>query len=139
MGREDEAMSEAELGLELDPLNSFSQCFYVGQMLHMHQYDEAVLRLRKILSLEPNFPFAHRYLWICYHQKQLYDEAIEESKNFFSAMGKSELSDIIVRGYSDSDYEDATDTPMNDEKRINYILTNCIKVFDVKVIKIPET
>jgi len=107
MGRGDEAMSEAELGLELDPLNSFSQCFYVGQMLHMHQYDEAVLQLRKILRLEPNFPFAHRYLWICYHQKHQYDKAIKEAKNFFSAMGKSELSDVIVRGYSDSDYEEA--------------------------------
>ncbi len=107
MGRGDEAMSEAELGLALDPLNSFSQCFYVGQLLHMHQYDEAIEQLRNILKLEPDFPFAHRFLWICYHQKKMYDDAIEEAKNFFSAMGKSELTDAIVRGYSDSDYEGA--------------------------------
>ncbi len=107
MGRGDEAMSEAELGLDLDPLNSFTQCFYVGQLLYLHQYDEALIKLKKILSMEPDFPFVHRYLWICYHQKQLYDQAIEEAKNFFSAVGKSEFTDTIDRGYANSDYQGA--------------------------------
>ena len=107
MGRRDEARSEAKLGLELDPLNSFAQCFYVGQLLYLQQYDEAILQLKKILILEPNSPFVHRYLWICYHQKEVYEEAIEAAKNYFSAMGKSEFADIIVRGYSNSNYEGA--------------------------------
>jgi tetratricopeptide (TPR) repeat protein len=70
MGRGDEAMSEAKKGLELDPINAFTQCFYVGQLLYLHRYDEAILKLRKILSSESNLPFVHRYLWICYYQKQ---------------------------------------------------------------------
>ncbi len=107
MGRGDEAMSEAELGLELDPLNSFSQCFYAGQLLYLQQYDKALSQLREIVQLESNFPFVHRYLWICYHQKQMYIEAIEEAKNFFTAMGKSEFADTIVRGYANSDYTGA--------------------------------
>jgi serine/threonine protein kinase len=107
IGRSDEAMSEAELGLELDPLNSFSQCHYIGQLLYLHQYDEAITQLKKILSLEPDFLFAHRYLWICYHQKQMYEDAIKEAKNYFSAMGNSEFSNTIEHGYTNSDYEDA--------------------------------
>jgi serine/threonine protein kinase len=124
MGRGDEAMSEAQLGLELDPLNSFSQCYYIGQLLYLHQYDESIVQLRKIISLEPDFPFAHRYLWICYHQKQLYDEAIEEAKNYFTAVGKSEFSAIIDRGYSNSDYEGAMSflaKTMEEHLKIAYI------------------
>ncbi len=107
MGRGDEAMSEAKLGLELDPLNSFSQCHFVGQLLYLQQYDEAISELQKIISLEPDSPFAHRYLWICYHQKQMYNEAIEEAKNYYSALGFTDFIDTIDLGYADSDYEGA--------------------------------
>jgi len=105
MGREEEARSEAELGLELDPLNSFTQCYFVGHLLYLKQYDKAILHLRKILSSEHDSPFVHRYLWICYHQKKMYDEAIEAAKNYFSTMGMGEFSDIIGRGYANSDYK----------------------------------
>jgi len=98
---------EAQLGLELDPLNSFSQCFYVGQLMYMNQYDEALLQLDKILSLESNFPFVHRYLWICYHQKQMYDDAIKAARDFFSAVNKKEFSDTINQGYANKDYKEA--------------------------------
>jgi tetratricopeptide (TPR) repeat protein len=107
MNRGDEAMSEAVLGLELDPLSSFTQCHYVGQLMFMHQYDEAILLLQKIFKQESGFPFLHRYLWICYQQKQMYDDAIEHAKNFFAAMGKNEFSDTIIAGYANSDYEEA--------------------------------
>lgn len=104
VGRGEEALSEAELGLELDPINSFTKCFHVGQLLYQHQFDEAISKLKGILLLEPGFPFVHRYLWICYHQKQMYDEAIREAKNFFSAAGRHKFSDIIDRGYVNSNY-----------------------------------
>jgi TolB-like protein/Tfp pilus assembly protein PilF len=107
MNRGNEAMSEAALGLELDPLNSFSQCHYVGQLMFMNQYDKAILLLQKILKQESGFPFLHRYLWICYQQKQMYDDAIEHAKNFFLALDKHEFSDTIVNGYANSDYEKA--------------------------------
>ena len=63
MGRDDEAITETNLGLELDPLNFFTQCFYVGQLLHLRQYDEAILQLRKILSSEPDFPQVAMHHW----------------------------------------------------------------------------
>jgi adenylate cyclase len=107
MGRGDEAGSEAELGLELDPLNSFSQCHYIGHLLYLHRYDDSIRRLRKILSLESDSPFALRYLWICYHQKKEYDQAIEAAKNYFSAMGICEYTETIDRSYTNSDYNGA--------------------------------
>jgi len=107
MGRGDQANSEAEIGLELDPLNSFSQCYYVGQLLYLRQYDEAILQLKKILDMESDFPFVYRYLWICYHQQHMYDEAIEEAINFFSSSGKREFAETLSSGYAKSDYKGA--------------------------------
>jgi serine/threonine protein kinase len=71
MKRDEEATEEVKRGLELDPINYFSQSFIVGNLLHLRRYDEAIVKLREILRIEPNFPIAHRYLWICYHQKQM--------------------------------------------------------------------
>ena len=107
MRRGDEAMAEAQLGQELDPLNFFSQCHYVGQLLYMTRYDEAIEKLTSILTLEPDYPFAHRYLWICYHQKKLYDQAIAAAKKYFSALGKHEFTAILEDGYGKTGYAGA--------------------------------
>jgi serine/threonine protein kinase len=107
MGRGDEAMSEAELGLELDPLNTFTQCFYVGQLLYLQRFDEALVQLKEIVQLESDFPFVHRYLWICHHQKREYEEAIEAASSFFSAMGKHNFTDTLQHGFKKSDYQGA--------------------------------
>jgi serine/threonine-protein kinase len=107
IGKGEQAMTESKIGLELDPLNFFSQSAYTGHLMYLQKYDEAILKLRKILILEPDCTFAHRYLWICYHQKQLYDDAIHEAQNFFAAVGKNEFSEILANAYSNSNYENA--------------------------------
>ena len=42
----------------------------------------------------------HRYLWICYYQKQMYDEALEEAKKFFATLGMGQFNDALVQRYS---------------------------------------
>jgi tetratricopeptide (TPR) repeat protein len=117
-------MTEAKLGLELDPLNFFSQSAYTGHLMYLQEYNEAIIKLRKILSLEPDCTFAHRYLWICYHQKQLYDDAIHEAQKFFSAVGKNEFSDILANAFSNSNYHEAMQLlakKFEEERKSTYI------------------
>jgi tetratricopeptide (TPR) repeat protein len=105
MKRDEEATQEVKRGLELDPINYFSQSFFVGNLLHLRKYDESIVKLREILRLEPNFPIAHRYLWICYHQKQMYDKALEEAKMYFTTVGKNEIADLLESCNNEAGYQ----------------------------------
>jgi TolB-like protein len=107
MKRDEEASEEVKRGLELDPINFFSQGFFVAHLLHLCKYDDAIVKLRAILRIEPNYPLAHRYLWICYHQKQMYDKALEEAKRYFTAAGKNEITNLLALGYAEVGYQGA--------------------------------
>ena len=105
MERDDEAYFEVKRGLELDPINFLSQGFYIGHMLHLKKYDDAISKLNEILRTEPNFPMAHRYLWISYYQKQMYGKALEEAKIYFTEMRKNEIADVFEVGNNYADYK----------------------------------
>ena len=105
MRRDDEAFVEVKRGFELDPINFLSQVFYIGHLLHLKKYDEAIDRLNETLRTEPNFPMAHRYLWISYYQKEMYDKALEEAKIYFTKMKKNEIADVFGVGNCYDDYK----------------------------------
>jgi len=107
MKRDEEATKEVKRGLELDPINYFSQSFSVGNLLHLGKHDEAIEKIREILRTEPNFPIAYRYLWICYHQKQMYDKAIEAAKEYFNAAGKSGITSLLKPALNATGYKEA--------------------------------
>jgi tetratricopeptide (TPR) repeat protein len=71
----------------------------------MRQYDQALRELQRIQTRESNFPFVHRYLWICYHQKREFDKALLEARNFFLAAGKNEFGELIDRYRLKSGYK----------------------------------
>src|SRR5262249_26691627 len=59
MGRSQEAIAEAQLGIELDPLSA-SLNFKLGQHLcDGRHYDRAIDQLHKTLELDPHFAWAH--------------------------------------------------------------------------------
>jgi serine/threonine-protein kinase len=104
--RNEESTKEVKRGLELDPLNSFTQSFWVGNLLHLHKYDEAIETLHEILKMDPNFPIVHRYLWICYQQKQMYDKAIEAARSYFNAAGKNEIACLLKPAHNAAGYKE---------------------------------
>ena len=58
-GRLGEALAEAKVAQQLDPL-SLSINRNLAQVFgYLHQYDKAVEQYRKTLELDPNFPSAH--------------------------------------------------------------------------------
>ena len=105
MERNEEASFEVKRGLELDPINYLAQGFLIGNLLHQNKYDEGIEKLNDILKIEPNFPMAHRYLWISYYQKKIYGKALEEAKTYFAVLGKNEIADTLEIGNSEENYK----------------------------------
>jgi tetratricopeptide (TPR) repeat protein len=78
MGRFDEAIREANLELELDPLSPIAHT-RLGIALYLaRRYDQAIPVLQKTLSQEPNYPPARLFLGLCYSMQGRRDEALAE-------------------------------------------------------------
>ncbi|TDI11404.1 MAG: tetratricopeptide repeat protein [Acidobacteria bacterium] len=107
MRRPEEAMAEIRRALELDPFNYLFQYVYGLDLLDMRRYDDAVAQFRKTLRTEPNFPWAHRGLWLAFHQKRMYEEALAAAEKHFALMGKSEVAEALERGYAQAGYPGA--------------------------------
>ncbi len=61
--RHDEALTQAQLALELDPLNPMIQGFVAVVYWHIGNYDQAIELAKQILLLVPNHPLAIGVLW----------------------------------------------------------------------------
>jgi tetratricopeptide (TPR) repeat protein len=86
MGRHEEAIAEAQLGMELDPLSA-SLNFKLGQQLcDGRDYDRAIEQFHKVLELDPNFVWAHVFLAQVYAWESRYEESLaacEKVANLF--------------------------------------------------------
>jgi tetratricopeptide (TPR) repeat protein len=77
-GRFEEAKASMTTAIECDPLSPNMRadmaqiCYFAGE------YDAAIAHCRAALELDPDFPFAHHYLFAAYARKGMYDEALRE-------------------------------------------------------------
>jgi len=104
MERPEEAMAQIERALELDPFNPMFQTFYGMDLLFVRRYDEAIAQFRNTLRTVPNHVRAHLGLYRAFHQKQMYEEALAETKAFFAAIGDREVVEALERGYAEAGY-----------------------------------
>jgi tetratricopeptide (TPR) repeat protein len=81
-GRFDEAFSEMNRALELDPLSLIMIRDKGVVFYYARQYDHALKQAHRTLDLDPNFALAHRLLAIAYERKGHYDEAAEAMKTW---------------------------------------------------------
>ena len=80
LGRSDEAIAEAEKGVQLDPLSLTAYHIVAYSYYGARQYDKALEQIRKAaeLNLVPPDSWIHWTLGIIYRDKGSYDKAIEE-------------------------------------------------------------
>jgi TolB-like protein/DNA-binding winged helix-turn-helix (wHTH) protein/Tfp pilus assembly protein PilF len=78
MERFPEAMREAQLAQELDPLSLSINTTLAGEYSANGQYDQAAAIDRKVLEMDPNFVPAHFGLAKVYEGKKMWPEAIKE-------------------------------------------------------------
>jgi serine/threonine protein kinase/Tfp pilus assembly protein PilF len=76
MGRHDEAIREAKVASDLDPLSLIIGSD-LGQVLYYARDAEgAIEHLEKTLEMDPEFVIAHQFLAFAYAQKQMFAEAL---------------------------------------------------------------
>jgi adenylate cyclase len=87
MGRHEEAIHEAQLAQQLDPL-SLPMNQTAGLVLAVaRQYDRAVEALRKVIDMDANYAAAHGTLGLVYARKGMCEQAIEEFEKVASLTG----------------------------------------------------
>jgi eukaryotic-like serine/threonine-protein kinase len=106
MKRVEEAKAEMGRALELDPLSSFFQCFLGWHAVYFRQHDDAIAQLRRVLKAEPSFSSAHLGLWGAFHRKGMAEEALDQARAFFAALGDTEVAGSLARG-DGGDYDGA--------------------------------
>ncbi len=83
VGRHDQAGSEANLAVELDPLSLLMNMTPALNLYLARQYDQAIEQLQKVIEMEPNFVAARSVLGSVLVQKGLYKEAMAEYEKVF--------------------------------------------------------
>jgi TolB-like protein/DNA-binding winged helix-turn-helix (wHTH) protein/tetratricopeptide (TPR) repeat protein len=76
--RHEEALTEAKLAQELDPLSVANKISVGRTLILARRFDEAIEYLKKIIESEPNNGLAHYYLGFAYVFKGTYDAAFAE-------------------------------------------------------------
>ena len=79
-GRMDEAVTEMERALELDPLSLLHSTVLGSFLYYRRQYDQAIEQLQETLTLAPNFSSAYLQLAPVYVKKGMYEEAIAAAR-----------------------------------------------------------
>jgi eukaryotic-like serine/threonine-protein kinase len=92
MGRHEEAITETQIAIELDPLSA-GLIFRLGQKLcYLRDYDRSLEPLQKTLELDPNFVWAHAFLAQVYAWKGAYEESLAVCEKVASLLGGNPYS-----------------------------------------------
>jgi serine/threonine protein kinase/Tfp pilus assembly protein PilF len=91
-GRYEEAITETQIAIELDPLAA-ALIFKLGQKLcYLRDYDRSLEPLQKTLELDPNFMWAHAFLAQVYAWKGAYEESLAVCEKVASLFGGNSYS-----------------------------------------------
>jgi adenylate cyclase len=105
MKRTEEAMTQIQRALELDPLSEFFRANYAQTLYFAGRYDEAIVEFRRALATSPGLPFALWILASTLHMKGQHEEAVEVIKTHYA--GDRELVEALTQGYAQWGYRGA--------------------------------
>jgi serine/threonine protein kinase/Tfp pilus assembly protein PilF len=107
MGNAEEGMRQTELAMVLDPLNPLYRAIYAMDLMYERRYDEVIELLLTTLKTSPDDPVSLSTLRSAYHQKKMYEEALEIWKASYTAKGDDEAVEALMLGYSEGGYSGA--------------------------------
>jgi serine/threonine protein kinase/tetratricopeptide (TPR) repeat protein len=95
-GRYEEALTEMQIAIELDPLSALFM-FRLGQKLfYLRDYDRSLEQLQKSLELDSNFLWAHAFLAQVYAWKGAYAESFAVCEKVASLLGGKPYSRALL-------------------------------------------
>jgi tetratricopeptide (TPR) repeat protein len=80
LGKLPDAIVEAKLAQQLDPLSAFTSDNLAAIWYYAGDYNQSIEQCRKTLEIDPASHRAHRHLGQVYVQKRMYEEAVSELK-----------------------------------------------------------
>ena len=109
-GREQEAVTESNRALQLDPLSSANKVAPGWVHIRARLYDEAILECKNVANDDPTFATAHHCLAQAYWAKHLYPQVIGEWKVYGQLSGDPRESDFafaIEKGFRSGGWKGA--------------------------------
>ena len=92
LGRVEQALTEMQRALELDPLDPFYSTL-VGYLFNVtRQFEPAIAQLRHAIELDPTFFFSHWFLSVTYVHNGQFDEAIPAAERANELSGGNALT-----------------------------------------------
>ena len=107
LGRPEEALLHIQQAVVLDPFNPMYQALYGINLNFVRRYEDAIVQLQNALRTAPGLPFAYTGLAVAFHEKGIYDEALEAMSGAFTAIGDIETANILDLGYREDGYTGA--------------------------------
>lgn len=102
LNRNEEAMEQMKLALELDPLNPLFKALYAMDLNMNRQCDESIKVLTQLIKDSPNFSMAYSTLRTAYHCEEMYQQAYEIWKRSFSK--DSIALKALIKGFDEGGY-----------------------------------
>jgi serine/threonine protein kinase len=109
-GRAQEAIKEANLARQLDPLSPIMGVAQVQVYTSAGEFDKALEIGQKLAAENPTFGAVHQFLARVYWAERKYPEAIQEFKNLARLMhdkNNAEFADSLEKGYQSSGWKGA--------------------------------
>ncbi len=103
--RRDEALEEAQLALELDPLNSWFRMEVAKRLVEMNQPDAAEAQIRPVIADHPELHLLHETLWIILCEQGRYAEALIAAAQYFRQIGENRVAEVLENAEPDTDYQ----------------------------------
>jgi TolB-like protein/DNA-binding winged helix-turn-helix (wHTH) protein/Flp pilus assembly protein TadD len=114
-GRHNEAITEVQKALQLDPLSSSIAADLAEEFLVAHRFDEAIKQSRSTIMLDPYFAPAHYVLGQALVQKHDYNDAIAElQKAIELSPGSTSFTANLAYAYAVSGMRDKATKILND-------------------------
>jgi len=103
-GKTEEAIKEAKIALELDPVNpvmmrGLGKVYYYGR-----QYDLAIIECNKCLEIDSNQMGAYHYLFYSYCQNAMFDDAISTLERNLIIRGLEDIAALVRQTYEESGF-----------------------------------
>jgi TolB-like protein/Tfp pilus assembly protein PilF len=92
MGRQEEAMAENQLAVELDPLSAGRNFNFGQKLLWSGDFERAIEQFKKALEFDAGFTWAHIGLSRAYASKGMYEESFAGCKKVATLFGSNPLS-----------------------------------------------
>ena len=104
-GKPEEGLPYMEKALNLDRLNPFFYGWYGMSLCYVHRYDEAIKVLEEALTKFPGEMIIYSTLRSAYHNKQMYDEAIDAGIKYYEIRGDTACFAALEQGYREGGYQ----------------------------------